>query len=245
AVARVAAAVAAGASLLVTFFSGIVDEHDHVRLGGYPGAFRELLGVRVEEFAPLAAGARVRLDLVDGVDGANPVEGVDQTGGALINGTGGAALVNGTGGANSVEGVGAEAKPAWTAHTWTEHLHLAGAQAVATYRDGPLPGVPAVTRRPFPGGAAWYLATRLDDDALGAVVDRALADAGVRPAAPAPPGVELVRRRGEGRSFLFAINHGAEPASIAVRGHDLVADAPVDGALVLAPGAVAVVRESA
>ncbi|HEU4404381.1 MAG TPA: beta-galactosidase [Polyangiaceae bacterium] len=208
AVARVAAAVAAGATLLVTFFSGIVDEHDHVRLGGYPGAFRELLGVRVEEFAPLAAGARVRLDLVDGADGAEP---------------------------------GA----AWTAHTWTEHLHLAGAQAVATYRDGPLPGVPAVTRRPHPGGAAWYLATRLDDDALGAVVDRALADARVRPAAPAPPGVELVRRRGEGRSFLFAINHGADPASIVARGHDLVADAPVDGALVLAPGAVAVVRESA
>ncbi|MBV9919578.1 MAG: beta-galactosidase [Pseudonocardia sp.] len=43
---------ARGAHVLVTYFSGIVDEHDHVRLGGYPGAFRALLGVRVEEFAP-------------------------------------------------------------------------------------------------------------------------------------------------------------------------------------------------
>ena len=42
-----------GGHVLVTYFSGIVDEDDHVRLGGYPGAFRELLGVRAEEFAPL------------------------------------------------------------------------------------------------------------------------------------------------------------------------------------------------
>jgi beta-galactosidase len=48
--------------VLVTYFSGIVDERDHVRLGGYPGAFRDLLGVRTEEFFPLLPGERVRLD---------------------------------------------------------------------------------------------------------------------------------------------------------------------------------------
>ena len=59
--AAIAAAAEAGAHVLVTYFSGIVDEHDHVRLGGYPGAFRDLLGVRVEEFFPLAAGDVVAL----------------------------------------------------------------------------------------------------------------------------------------------------------------------------------------
>jgi beta-galactosidase len=54
--------VEAGGSLLVQFFSGIVDQHDHVRLGGYPGAFRDVLGIRVEEFCPLPAGGQVRLD---------------------------------------------------------------------------------------------------------------------------------------------------------------------------------------
>jgi beta-galactosidase len=49
------AARLANRHVLVTYFSGIVDEQDHVRLGGYPGAFRDLLGVRVEEFAPLRA----------------------------------------------------------------------------------------------------------------------------------------------------------------------------------------------
>jgi beta-galactosidase len=49
-------------TVLVTYFSGIVDPDDRVRLGGYPGAFRDLLGVRVEEFAPLLAGETVPVE---------------------------------------------------------------------------------------------------------------------------------------------------------------------------------------
>lgn len=66
--ANVAAAAERGATVVVTYFSGIVDEHDHVRLGGYPGAFRDLLGVRTEEFWPLQEGqtARVVGKAVDG-----------------------------------------------------------------------------------------------------------------------------------------------------------------------------------
>lgn len=64
--AALAGAVAAGATVLVTYFSGIVDPLDRVRLGGYPGAFRDLLGVRVEEFGPLVDGDRVDIDGVTG-----------------------------------------------------------------------------------------------------------------------------------------------------------------------------------
>jgi beta-galactosidase len=44
--------VTGGGTLLTTFFSGIVDEHDRVTLGGYPGELRKLLGIYVEEFDP-------------------------------------------------------------------------------------------------------------------------------------------------------------------------------------------------
>jgi beta-galactosidase len=57
--ANVARAAERGATVALTFFSGIVDEHDHVRLGGYPGAFRDLLGLRTEEFYPLQVDERV------------------------------------------------------------------------------------------------------------------------------------------------------------------------------------------
>lgn len=44
-----------GGTLLTTFFSGIVDENDHVMLGGYPAELRQLLGIHVEEFDPWMA----------------------------------------------------------------------------------------------------------------------------------------------------------------------------------------------
>jgi beta-galactosidase len=54
--------VEAGGTLVVGPYSGIVDEHDQVRLGGYPGALRDLLGVRVSEFYPLDVDETVALD---------------------------------------------------------------------------------------------------------------------------------------------------------------------------------------
>ncbi|WP_375386109.1 beta-galactosidase [uncultured Microbacterium sp.] len=56
------AAVAGGTDALVTFYSGIVDENDRVRPGGYPALWRELLGIRVEEFAPVLPGEIVMLE---------------------------------------------------------------------------------------------------------------------------------------------------------------------------------------
>lgn len=53
--------VHSGGHLVVTYFSGIVDENDHIRLGPYPGAFSELLGVKMEEFFPLPARETIQL----------------------------------------------------------------------------------------------------------------------------------------------------------------------------------------
>jgi beta-galactosidase len=193
--AAVAAAAERGAQVLVTYFSGISDLDDHVRLGGYPGAFRDLLGVRSEEFYPLVAGDAVAL---------------------------------GTG----------------TGTLWSEHLTSTGAEVVDSYADGPLAGRPAITRRPVGSGAAWYLSTSPDDDTLGALLDRIVSDAGVRPVADVPVGVEAARRSAEGgASWLFLLNHTGQEQVVPASGHDLVADAAVDGQVTLAPGGVAVVRE--
>src|SRR5688500_9219973 len=52
--------VSDGGTLLMSFFSGIVDGRDHIRLGGYPAPFMELLGLRIEDFVPMAAKERNR-----------------------------------------------------------------------------------------------------------------------------------------------------------------------------------------
>ncbi|HSD83849.1 MAG TPA: beta-galactosidase, partial [Anaerolineae bacterium] len=41
-----------GGNLVMSFFSGIVDENEQIRLGGYPAPFREMLGLVVEECVP-------------------------------------------------------------------------------------------------------------------------------------------------------------------------------------------------
>ena len=62
---NVARFVADGGTALDTFFSGIVDPRDRVRLGGYPAPWRDLLGLRVEELAPLPEGEAIRLEGLD------------------------------------------------------------------------------------------------------------------------------------------------------------------------------------
>jgi beta-galactosidase len=62
--------VKAGGTLVMSFFSGIVDPDDHVRLGGYPAPFKEMLGLRVEDFSPLAPGRRIAVEFADGSRGS-------------------------------------------------------------------------------------------------------------------------------------------------------------------------------
>jgi beta-galactosidase len=56
AVDNITSCVQGGGHLLMSYFSGIVDEYDRVRPGAHPGAFRELLGLEIDEFDPLQVG---------------------------------------------------------------------------------------------------------------------------------------------------------------------------------------------
>lgn len=59
---RLDAFVTGGGHLLVGYSSGIVDETNRVIPGGYPGAFREALGIRSDEHFPQFAETVLRLD---------------------------------------------------------------------------------------------------------------------------------------------------------------------------------------
>ncbi|MFF1573476.1 beta-galactosidase [Leifsonia sp. NPDC058292] len=54
--------VSNGGTVIVTYLSGVVDENDRIRPGGFPGAFSELLGTSTEEHFPLLDGETVHLD---------------------------------------------------------------------------------------------------------------------------------------------------------------------------------------
>ncbi|TWP50109.1 beta-galactosidase [Lentzea tibetensis] len=188
--------VSGGGHALVTYLSGVADEHARIRLGGYPGAFREMLGVWTEEFFPLRQGETVSLD--------------DES----------------------------------TVSVWTEHLHARGASVVASYLDGPLPGVPAVTRNEHGAGVAWYLACGLTGEGLTRTVEEALRGASV-PVSRA--GLEIVRRSSAGAdghvSWLFAVNHTDTDAELDASGVELLSGTRVSGRLTVRAGDVVVLRE--
>lgn len=66
AVANIHRYVENGGTLVMSFFSGIVDENDHIRLGGYPAPFRKLLGLVVEEYVPYSESQFNSLRTADG-----------------------------------------------------------------------------------------------------------------------------------------------------------------------------------
>ncbi|MCH9277096.1 beta-galactosidase [Bifidobacterium amazonense] len=66
---RVRDYVARGGKLFVTYYTGISDEKDHIWLGGYPGSIRDVVGVRIEEFAPMGTDFEGTLDHLDLTNG--------------------------------------------------------------------------------------------------------------------------------------------------------------------------------
>lgn len=180
--------VGGGGHLVTTYFSGIVDEHDRVWLGGYPGALRDLLGIRIEEFAPLLDGHSAELDngttgtlWTDRIDLTDPATEVlawyktgEQAGRAAITrrraGTGSAAYVSTRLGASGLTTVLAD---------------LAERAGVGSELPEPLRGHVELAVR----GEHWFLINR-----TGAPVDIS-AVAGAATPVLEPHGVHVVHRR--------------------------------------------------
>ena len=214
-----------GGTLVVSCFSGIVDERDRVYQGPYPGALRDVLGLTVEEWLPLRAGEQVALTWEEaGLSPEVPGPGLRAAPAAVFDRLAGAKP-------------GGEAMG--TADVWTEAVILAGAKPVAWYANGPAAGGPAVTRHDLGEGRAWYVSARTDATTTAAVLAAACDSAGLtppaRPAEPSasftaplgassasslaaaggwPRDLEVVRRSDGQRRFVTLINHGEAPATV-------------------------------
>jgi beta-galactosidase len=72
-------------------------------------------------------------------------------------------------------------------------------------------------------------------------------EAGVKPTADVPPGVDAVRRKTEDASFLFLLNHNQEVEEIRLPnpGRDLLTAKEHDSKLILDPLEVAILQEMA
>lgn len=135
-----------------------------------------------------------------------------------------------------------------TCDWWQESIHPETAKVLASYTSGFLNGRPAVIENALGAGRVVYIGTRLEEAALRGTVCGAVRAAGVsRLVESAPAFVEVARRFNEQAEFLFLLNHSdTEAATVSFQGYgvDLLSGTPVDGSLVLAPLAAAVVRSA-
>lgn len=195
--------VSGGGTLLMSFFSGIVDENDHVRLGGYPASFREILGLYVEDFVPFSKGEVNRMRTKVG--------------------------------------------EVYACARWADLVVAEGAEPLSTYESGFYAGIPAATRHEYGDGIAYYLGTQPEEAYIAELLLQVCKEVYVEPSLTVPPGVEVVRRRGEGESFLFVLNHSLKPQKVELLrfARDLLTGEELDYSLSLEPRGVAVLQEIA
>ena len=60
--------VRSGGTIVVSFFSGIVDQDDRILLGGYPAPFKEMLGLEVDDWRPLPKLEKLKIRYADGTE---------------------------------------------------------------------------------------------------------------------------------------------------------------------------------
>lgn len=119
---------------------------------------------------------------------------------------------------------------------------------LAEYCSGAYAGRPAVTRRVVGQGSAAYISTRLGADGLTVLLSKLLASADVGSELPdgARGSVELIVRRDGDSRYLFLVNRTDETVPVTgLAGDLLIGRAGDDGALVLSPRGVAVLRQPA
>lgn len=132
---------------------------------------------------------------------------------------------------------------------WSEWIETEGpeTEVVDVYAAGELTGRPAVTRHPYGSGTAWYASAHLGDG-IGAVLDAALLEAGVRPVLDVPEGVESTVRTSEQGTYLFVLNHTDHDTrtpltgAYAAGGTDLLTGTTVRDHVRLGPLGAAVLR---
>lgn len=85
-------------------------------------------------------------------------------------------------------------------------LHLEGAQPLAHYASDFYAGSPAVTVNTFGQGKVYYVATRLEPDALDIVLDGLTEAAGVQPVIREKTALEVTQRVNDNGVFTFVLN---------------------------------------
>ena len=183
-----------GGVLVMTFWSGIADEHDLCFLGGTPGGLTDVLGLRFME--------------IDGL--------YDWESNTLVPVTATSTSLSGIGSPS-------QQATAYTCHSLCELVYPTTAKILMTYGSDFYKGYPALTCNTYENGKAYYLCAAAEhafyQDFLKSLVAELFPE---RPVMEIPYGVEVTTRQNETREYLFLQNFTRETTSVSVSWSDYV-----------------------
>lgn len=166
-----------GGTLIMTFWSGVVDEHDLCYLGPTPGGLTDVLGLRFQEIDGLYDGEKNQM--------VPTLSRVSEN--ALPNLT----IQSHT----------------YGCHSLCELIQTNTAQTLMAYGDDFYAGHPALTRNSYGLGTAYYLCTAPDSnfytDFMADLIPALFPD---RPVPSIPHGLEVTLREKDGVQYLFLQN---------------------------------------
>ena len=127
---------------------------------------------------------------------------------------------------------------------WYDSMELRGAQALATYTEGPMKGLAAVTRHRMGKGQVVVLGTLPRPPEMRKLLERLAADSQVPPAAQASPNLLVVPREGPAGRGLICIELQNQPATLTLPmpGTDLLSGRQVSGQVAIGAFGVMAVR---
>lgn len=180
-----------GGTLVVTYWSGIVNESDRCHLGGFPGPLRKVLGIWSEEIDALDDGEKNAI---------------------LIN----APVPRENGVISALSGMAGE----YESFELCELAHAETAHVLGVYRDNFYAGRPALTVNRLGKGQAYYLATRALEPFYSDFYRAVSKEAGIRPLLETklPQGVTVQARTDGEQDYLFMMNFSGKEQTIELDG---------------------------
>ena len=119
---------------------------------------------------------------------------------------------------------------------WSETIHLEGAESLVEYREGPLDGLPAITRHRLGEGTATYISTSIEGEELQTFLASLATEAGIAKDHPdSGNGLEIVTRSAGTERYAFVLNHSSRARTVTISGTDTISGQKLGPTLNMAP----------
>ena len=99
---------------------------------------------------------------------------------------------------------------------WCDIIRLAGARGLAVYDSEFYAGTPAITVNSYGEGTVYYVGTEPGKELAARLVEEFMSNRDLCSLGESPADVEIAHRRGDGKDYIFVINHTGDSKTVRI-----------------------------